>query len=106
MEKILAEKNGTRSFERLSKWHILDYVMVTRKSSFARYATGGARAEKLDLLHYKVGGVTFPYFRSEELAPVVVLEDGSQLTRKDTETDMFLEVDITRGKVRLYREIK
>lgn len=106
MKTIVSEKFHNHDFERISKWHVLDSMMVTRKSSFARYAAGKDSDAKVELIYFKVDSIIYPLKRFIPLESQINLEDGSQITLADSESDLLLEVDKYKGKVRLYREIK
>ena len=38
MGKVLRERHGIRQFEKLTRWNTLDYTLISRNSTFAKYS--------------------------------------------------------------------
>ena len=105
MGLIFNEKNGSRSFERVGRWNVVDYTIITRKSTFAKYADSQS-GDKLWLTYFVPRGVMTPMKRFADLDAPIVLEDNIKLVKKDTEGDLFMETNSDNTKVRLYTEVK
>lgn len=106
MSKILREKNGTRQFEKLTRWNTLDYTLVSRKSIFAKYADNlNSNDAKLCLTRFIFQNTWQPFNRYHKVDKPVMLSDLTVLSRQDSENpDMWLEVGD--DKVRVYKEVK
>ena len=104
---MLFERNGSRQFEKLSRWNKVIYTTISRKSIYAPYAepdsNGGA---KLWFNYFIVKEQTYPLRKFQKLDTPVILNDLTRLSMHDAETGMWLEVDEKNEKVRLYQEIK
>ena len=105
MGLVFKEKDGTRVFERSGRWNVVDYTIITRKSTYAKYADN-EDGDRLWLTYFKPHGVMMPMKRFAELDVPIVLEDNIKLVRKDTEDDFFMEISSDNTKVRLYTEVK
>lgn len=104
---VLTERKGTRKFERLSKWHILSDTNITRNSSNAKYASDTNRnSDKLILTYFKLDTVIYPIGRFEKLSSPIMLSDLSRIVMKDTESNLMLEMNETKNKVRIYQEVQ
>lgn len=103
---MLQERNGTRKFEKLSRWNSIAYTTITDKSVFAPYAESGSNGgAKLWLNYFVVKGQTYPMGRFKKVDTPVMLDDLTQLVKHDAENALWLEVDEVNEKVRLYKEI-
>ena len=107
MQQIIKERGGTRMFERVSRWNVVDYTIISNRNRFAQYAdNAGTGTDKLTLTFFKLRNHTYPLNRFAKLVDKIQLEDLSVLSRQDTETGIFyIEVSPEKDKVRLYKEI-
>jgi len=107
MAESLKEKTGTRRFERISGWNLLDYTIIADRNRFAPYADNfGKKYEKLTLTYFRLRGRTYPLNMFGKLVDPVVLEDYTKLSRQNVEeTTYYLEINSTKDKVRVYREV-
>lgn len=106
MAALIKERNGNRVFERICRWNIIDYTIVSKNNRFVKYADSFENTEKYPLTYFKLRHDTYPYNRYSKLPNNIYLEDLSILSRQDVEdTSYFLEVNSDNTKVRLYREI-
>ena len=106
MPTIVEEKNGTRKFERITCWNKIDETLITRKSIHAPYADNpDSKGEKLFLTYFKLNNHITPLNKFGKLMTAVTLSDRSVISRQDTETGYFMEVNSSKDKVRLYKEI-
>jgi len=98
--------DGSHYFEPLCKWKVLDYTIVARHNRFAPYSDNyDTDADKLFLTFFRINNNMVPFKRFELLENPMILENRVRLTRKDPETNYFLEYDKQNEKVRLYREV-
>ena len=102
---MIIEENGSRKFERFSRWNILMYTIVSPKNEFARYTDNYGQGEKLFLTYFKVHPKKYPLKRFKDLDTPIKLKDFSILSKYDEETDLYLEVDEKNEKVRAYKEV-
>ena len=105
--EAVKEVNGSRKFERVSRWNVLNYTIISDHNRFAKYAdNAGNKNEKLTLTYFKLRNQHYPLNKYGKLATPIQLEDHSILSRQDVEDGIFyLEINATKDKVRLYREI-
>lgn len=105
---IRSEKSGNRKFERISNWNVLTDTIISRKNKMAAYADDtSANADKLWITCIHQGGKTYPIRRFAVISPEIVLEDNSVISRQDVEnSNLYMEINATKDKVRLYREVK
>lgn len=107
MGNIVKERNGSRMFQKMSRWNTLEYSTISDKSSLAKWAdpdsSGGAR---LFITYFTRDDKKYPITRFEKLNPPVMLENLSRLTLKDTESDYWLEVNEGKDKIRVYKEVQ
>lgn len=98
--------DGMHQFEQISKWRVLDYTIIAKHNRFAQYSDNyDTGADKLFLTYFRVSNSIIPFNRFEPLENPMILENRVKLTRKDPETNYFLEYDKQNEKVRLYREV-
>ena len=103
---MISEKDGTRKFEQVSRWNVLDYTFISRKSTFAKYADNPDSSDaKLCFTRFRYDNNWQPFNRFEKLTDSITLADRTVLSRKDTEGDLFLELNSDKSKVRVYREV-
>ena len=106
MSKIFTEKGGTRKFERLSRWNLLEYTVISRNNRYAEYADNyDSKANKLNITLLRFITKMLPLRRFAKLDKPIILEDLSPLSRYDEETKLFLEMNSDKSKIRLYREL-
>ena len=106
MANIIVTKDGGRKFERISRWNIIEYTIVTRKSIHAPYTDNiGSNDDKLFLTYFKRNNHITPLYKHAVLVPPIVLSDGAILSRCDPETGCYLEVASDNKKVRMYKEV-
>lgn len=105
--EAIKEVNGSRKFERVSRWNVLNYTIISDHNRFAKYAdNAGNKNEKLTLTYFKLRNQHYPLNKYGKLVTPIQLEDHSILSRQDVEDGIFyLEINATKDKVRLYREI-
>lgn len=104
---MIKERNGVRMFEKMSRWNTLEYSIITPKNINAKYADNANSGNKnLFITYFKRDGKIYPINRFEKLDAPVMLEDLSRLVMRDTESEYWLEVDKSKDKVRVYKEIK
>ena len=104
---MVRERNGNRSFEKMSRWNSLEYSFVSPRNINAKYADNpNSGAKQLAITFFRRNGKVFPLKRFEKLDKPIILEDFSVLTMKDTGSDYWLEVDKNADKIRVYEEIK
>lgn len=103
---MIKERNGNRKFEKMSRWNALEFTIITPKSVNAKYAdNAGSGNKNLFITYFKRDNKIFPLRRFEKLEKPIILEDFSRIVMKDTESDYWLEIDETKDKVRVYREV-
>ena len=104
---MLLERNGSRQFEKISRWNKMIFTTISRKSIYAPFAepnsNGGA---KLWFNYFIAKDQTFPLRKFKKLDTPVMLNDLTRLTMCDPDAGLWLEVDEENEKVRLYQEIK
>lgn len=106
MDKVLSEKRGSRNFKQVSRWNGLDFTIVSRNSKFAQYTDNYlSKADRLNLTCFHFGSIVLPLRRFGKLDKPIELKDLVTLTRFDPETNLFLEINGDKSKVRLYREV-
>ena len=108
--KIVNEKDGDRKYDRISRWNVLEETIISEKSKHAPYADNfdyskGKQADKLFLTYFKLNGRVIPFNKFAILFPPITLEDRSVISRCDTESGIYLEVDAKARKVRMYRKV-
>ena len=97
MGKVLRERNGTRQFEKLTRWNTLDYTLISRNSTFAKYAD--------DPCSIVFQNTWQPFNRYHKVDKPIMLSDLTVLSRQDSDNpDIWLEVGT--DKIRVYREVK
>lgn len=107
MANAIRERNGSRVFEKMSRWNTLEYTTISRKSTLAKYADpSSSDGARLFITYFIRDDKKFPINRFEKLNPPVMLEDLTRLTLKDTESDYWLEINPDNDKIRVYREVK
>lgn len=103
---VLQEKKGTRKFEKISRWNVLSYTTITRNNANAKYADNAdSKNDKLFLTYFRLDNTVFPFRRFEKVAEPVMLSDLTRLVMKDSESNMWLEINATKDKVRMYKEV-
>ena len=75
MAALIKERNGNRVFERICRWNIIDYTIISKNNRFVKYADSFENTEKYPLTYFKL------------------------------RQSYFLEVNSDNTKVRLYREV-
>ena len=107
MIEPIKEQNGDRLFERVSRWNVLNYTIISDHNRFAKYAdNAGNKNERLTLTYFKLRNHHYPLNQYGKLVAPIRLEDNSILSRQDVENEVYyLEVNPTKDKVRLYKEI-
>lgn len=101
---MIKAKFEDRQFERLIRWNVLDYTYVTRKSTFAKYADNyNSNDIKLCLTRFRFNNNWEPLNKYQPITPIQ-LANGSVISRK-SEDGLYLEMNDTKDKVRLYKEI-
>ena len=104
---MLEERNGSRHFERISRWNRVMYTTISRKSTYAPYAEPDSnKGDKLWFNYFVVKAQTIPIRQFQKLDNPVILDDRTCLSMKDPNSDLWLEVDAVNEKVRLYQEKK
>lgn len=105
--KIFKERNGGRMFERVSRWGVIDYTIVTKRNRFAKYGDDfDGKKDKYNLTYFELRKHMYPVNMFEKLAKCIELEDHSLLSRQSVENNQyFLEISPKKDKVRLYKEI-
>lgn len=105
MGKILNERNGSRRFERISRWNALDYTCITDNNKHAKYADNAGTGQRLTLTYFRLGTHVYPLKMFSKSAKIM-LEDFATLSRQNIEdSTYYLEVNTEKDKVRLYREL-
>lgn len=103
---MIKERNGTKQFEKMSRWNSLEFDTISRRSSFAKYADpSSSNGAKLFITYFERDGKKFPINRFEKVNPPVLLEDLTRLTLRDTESNYWLEINEDKDKIRIYKEI-
>jgi len=106
MSSLVKERNGGRRFERISRWNNLDYTIIADNNRFAKYADNAGTGKKLTLTYFRWKNQRYPFNMFGKLIKPMVLEDFSTISRQSVEDcKVFLEVNATKDKVRLYREV-
>ena len=101
---MIKAKYEDRQFERLIRWNVLDYTYVTRKSTFAQYADNyNSNDIKLCLTRFRFNNNWEPLNKYQPITPIQ-LADGSVISGK-SDDGLYLEINNTKDKVRLYKEI-
>ena len=104
---MVKERNGRRSFEKMSRWNSLEYSLVSPRNVNAKYADNpNSGCRQLSITFFRRNGKIYPLKRFKQLDKPIVLEDFSVITMKDTESDYWLEIDKDADKIRVYEEIK
>jgi len=107
MAGTIKERNGSRVFEKMSRWNTLEYSTISTKSTLAKWADpDSASGARLFITYFIRDDKKFPINRFEKLDPPVMLEDLTRLSLKDTESDYWLEINETKDKIRVFKEIK
>ena len=106
MSKVLRERNGTRQFEKLSRWNTLDYTLISRNSIFAKYSDDpNSKGAKLCLTRFIFQNNWQPLNRYHKVDKPIMLSDLTVLSRQDSDNpDIWLEMG--EDKIRVYREVK
>lgn len=103
---MVKERNGSRVFEKMSRWNSLEDSIITPNNANAKYAdNAGSGNKNLFITYFKRDGKIFPINRFKKLDAPIMLEDLSRITMKDTESDYWIEINETKDKVRVYREV-
>ena len=107
MEQFIKERKGNRTFERISRWNLLDSTIIADRNRFAKYAdNAGNKGEKLVLTYFRLRSHTYPLNMFGKLVDVIELEDHSIISRQNVENNIYyLEISPDKNKVRLYKEI-
>lgn len=106
MDNIFSEKNGTRKFERISRWNAIDYTIISRSNRLAQYADNyDSKDVRLNITCFKYGAKVYALKKFARFDTPIILEDRSTLSRLDTEDNLYLEINGLKTKVRLYREV-
>lgn len=106
-KKIFKERNGGRVFERISRWSVIDYTIVSKRNRFAKYGDDfDGKKDKYNLTYFKLRNHTYPVNVFGKLIEYIELEDHSLISRQSIEdSHYFLEINPEKDKVRLYKEI-
>lgn len=104
---ILKEVSSGRVFERISRWNVIDYTLVSRKNRLAPFADNydDKNAASLNLTCFKFDTKIHPLKQFETLATPIVLEDNTVLSSCASDKNMLLEVSPDGNKVRVYKEV-
>lgn len=104
---IIGERFGDRKFERLSRWNLIDYTLISRNNRLAQFADnyGDKNASKLNLTCFKFGAKVYALKQFSKFDDPIILSDHSSISRIDSTNNMMLEVNSDKTKVRLYREV-
>lgn len=101
---MLTERNGTRKFEKISRWNTIKYTTITDKSTYKQYAEpSSSTGAKLWLNYFSIRDQWYPLRKFQKLDTPVMLSDLTRLSMRDG--DLWLEVDEQNEKVRVYQEI-
>lgn len=103
--KVICEKDGTRKFERVGKWTILEDTLISKNNRFAEFADNYGSNDKLRITIFGRGSRQFPMNKFKCMDDVITLKDYSLLSRYDSDSRFFIEINKTGDKVRLYREV-
>lgn len=104
---VLKTLDGSRKFERISRWNLIDYTIISKSNRFVKYAdVDDFGKNKLSLTFFKLRNHTYPLNMFAKLVTPIQLEDRSVLTRQNVENDVYyMEVNSNKDKVRLYKEV-
>lgn len=103
---MLTERNGTRKFEKISRWNTIKYTTITDKSTYKQYAEpSSSTGAKLWLNYFSIRDQWYPLRKFQKLDTPVMLSDLTRLSMHDPESGLWLEVDEDKEKIRVYKEI-
>ena len=105
MEEFIKERNGGRRFERISRWNLIDYTIISKNNRFAQYADDAdSGKDKLAFTYFKLRNHTYPLNMFGKLMESIELEDHTKISRQNVEdNNYFLEVSPDKTKVRVYK---